>query len=101
MVFEYGHLLYLNIDVLKTYFSRFLTRNAEQLFRKAPFDCCFWQYIGGKIIVRKILTPSGKPVYGPIYSLFEMPINENYPENCKVGCYGGRVLQQTFRWGLC
>ena len=40
LVFEY--------KVLKTYFSRFLTSSAQQLFRKTPFDGCSWQYIGRK-----------------------------------------------------
>ena len=29
-----------NIDVLKKYFSRFLTTSAEQLFFRGPFDGC-------------------------------------------------------------
>ena len=58
-LFEYGHPLvclkywqywYLNIDVLKTHCSRFLATSVEHLFRRAPFDDCFWQYIGGKSI---------------------------------------------------
>ena len=28
----------INIDVLKTYFSRFLTTNPEHLFRRVTFD---------------------------------------------------------------
>ena len=29
------------------------------------------------VLFRQILIPSGKPVYAPIYSLFEIPSNEN------------------------
>ena len=58
-LFEYDHPLvclkywqywYLNIDVLKTYCSRFLATSVEHLFRRAPFDDCLWQYIEGKSI---------------------------------------------------
>ena len=51
---------YLNIEVLKTYFSRFLTTSAEQLFHRALFD----DVLGRKQCVpfRKILAPSEKPV---------------------------------------
>ena len=31
------------------------------------------------VIFRKILSPSEKPVFAPLYSLFEIPSNENSP----------------------
>ena len=59
--------------------------------------------LGGKryVLFRQILIPSEKPVYAPVYSLFEIPSKENYLKKCKEGCSGGRVLQQIFRLGLC
>ena len=69
----------LTIVFWKTYFSRFLTTSVEQLFRRAPFDGCSWQYIGGKQcdLFRQILILSEKPVYAPVCSLFENPNNQN------------------------
>ena len=51
---------YLNIEVLKTYFSRFLTTSAEQLFHRALFD----DILGRKQCApfRKMLALSEKPV---------------------------------------
>ena len=65
---------YLNIEVLKTYFSRFLTTSAEQLFHRALFD----DVLGRKQCVpfRKIWHPQ-KNLSRPVYSLFKIPSNEN------------------------
>ena len=49
-VLKYWQHYYLNINVFKTYFSRFLTTSAEHLFRRAPPYNCFWQYISGKTV---------------------------------------------------
>ena len=55
----------------------------------------------GGTIFRKILILSENPVYMPVYSLYEIPSDENYLKSCKEGYSGGRVLQQIFRLGLC
>ena len=61
------------------YFLRFLTTSTEQLFRRAPFDDVSDNILGEKryVIFRKILIPSEKPVYASVYSLFEIPSNDN------------------------
>ena len=83
---EFGHHLvyfkywqYLNIDALKTYFSKFLTTSAEQNLCRAPFDVCFWQYIGGKTLCSFLTNVDRlrKTYPRPIYSLFEILSNEN------------------------
>ena len=38
----------------------------------------FARYENQYVLLRKILIPSEKPVYAPVYSLFEIPSTENY-----------------------
>ena len=85
---------------LKWIFQGFWLQVQNSYFNQ-PFDGCFLQYLGGKTIFWKTWIPSEKPVYAPVYSLFEILSKENYLKNCKEGCSGGRVLQQIFRLGLC
>ena len=91
---------YLNIDVLKTYFSKFLTTSVEQLFQPA-FRWLLLTISWGESNISKNFDPLRKPVYTPVYSLYEIPSKENYLKKCKESCLGGRVLKQISRLELC
>ena len=99
-LFKYGHPLvcfrywqyqYQNIDVLKTYFSRFfdhkcLTTCFLERLSMVAYDNILWekQYV----IFQQILIPSEKPVYASVYSLFEILSNENFSNNfLQILCY--------------
>ena len=80
----------LNINILKTYFLRFLTTSEDQLFRRAPFDGCFWQYVWVIAICQfseKNWLSQKTRVCLLVYSLLEIRSNIDYI-NSFINCRG-------------
>ena len=52
----------------------------------------------GKTIFRKIWIPSEKPVYAPVYSLFEIPSYENYLKTIRRVAQEGEFCNKYLDW---